>query len=100
MRSLVWIAAVGLLAGAPAQAAREAKVLEPSSAWTLDYGDERCSLIRTFGTGDDSLKLQIDTYGSPTDFRILLAGRPVPPASGPTRELASAFLSSRWSANG
>ena len=82
---------MGLFASAPVQAATEAKVLEPSSAWTLDYGDERCSLIRTFGTGDDLLKLQIDTYGSPTDFRVLLAGRPLPRASGPTSEIRFGF---------
>ena len=82
---------MGLLASAPVLAAREEKVLEPSSAWTLDYGDEWCSLIRTFGTGDDALTLQIDSYGSPTDFRILLAGKPVPRVSGPTGKIRFGF---------
>ena len=91
MRSLSWIGPLGLLASAPVHAATEAKVLGPSSPWTLDYGDERCSLIRTFGTGDDLLKLQIDSYGSRADFRVLLAGRPVPRASGPAREIRFAF---------
>lgn len=92
MRSLAWITAVSLFGSAPALAEDEPKVLEPNGAWTLDYGDERCSLIRTFGTGRDALKLQIDSYGSSTGFRMVLAGRTMPRALAAAGEIRYGFL--------
>jgi hypothetical protein len=58
----------------PAWSADEARVLAPSSAWTLDFADERCSLIREFGEGDEKTRLQIDSYGTKFGYRVLISG--------------------------
>jgi hypothetical protein len=63
-----------------------ARALEPASQWILDYGDERCSLMRDFGSGNDSLRMQLDSYGRWNSFRMLLVGKAVPSSSRPTGE--------------
>ena len=37
--------------------------LDATSDWTVDYGEERCSLSRDFGELDQGLGLRIDSYG-------------------------------------
>jgi hypothetical protein len=44
-------------------AADAPRILAPVSDWTLDFADERCSLIREFADGDDRIRLQIDSFG-------------------------------------
>ncbi|HEU4651917.1 MAG TPA: hypothetical protein VFS49_10935 [Croceibacterium sp.] len=86
-----WLAMGGVLASAPGHAERAPTVLEPTSKWTLDYADERCSLIRNFGSGDDALRLQIDSYGALAGFRVTLAGGPVPRSRAPFGDVRVAF---------
>ena len=50
------------------------RVLVPASDWTLDFADERCSLIRQFADGDDRIRLQIDSYGPSAGYRVMLSG--------------------------
>lgn len=57
-------------------------VLEKSSDWVLDYAEERCSLIRTFGDGSNAVRLQIDSYGNPDSLRLMVAGTALPRLSG------------------
>jgi hypothetical protein len=67
------------------------QVLEPTSNWTLHYDPEQCALMRDFGPEDNRLRLQIESYGSPTDFRFLLAGKPVPPSRDATGQVRYSF---------
>jgi hypothetical protein len=53
-------------------------VLQPTSDWTLDYGEEKCSLLRDFGPLDEGLGLRIDSYGSLTNFQVSVIGDKVP----------------------
>lgn len=62
-------------------------VLAPAGAWTLDYAPERCSLVRRFGDDKKSLILQIDSYGSLEQFRVLVSGDYVPSSSKPSGEI-------------
>jgi hypothetical protein len=50
------------------------RVLAPTSDWTLDFADERCSLIREFADGADRIRLQIDAYGPTLGYRVMLSG--------------------------
>jgi len=65
-----------LASSLPAPALAAAEPLAPSSAWTVDYGDEKCSLLRDFGRLDeDGVGLRIDSYGSLSQFRVNLVGK-------------------------
>lgn len=57
-------------------AATEPMRLEPSGKWVIDYADNSCILSRTFGTGTNLTKLQIES-GSPGSFNMLILGVPV-----------------------
>lgn len=51
--------------------------LKPTSAWHVDYADERCRLARQFGEGEDLVYAFFDRY-SPTEyFRLSLIGQPM-----------------------
>lgn len=69
---------VTLLASHVPAHAQKALVLEPSAPWAIDYAEERCSLIRSFGADKQRLTLRIDAYASTNSFRFLLVGNPVP----------------------
>lgn len=71
-------AVAALLGVATSATARDTTPLEPSSKWVLDYADERCTLARSFGTGDDSITLRIDSYGSWNNFNTVLTGPLLP----------------------
>jgi hypothetical protein len=71
------LAAISISVVASDAAARE-RVLEPTSDWTLDYGDEKCSLLRDFGPLDDGLGLRIESYGSLSTFQVSVVGDLVP----------------------
>jgi hypothetical protein len=83
---------LGLALSVPALAGDPpVQVLEPASSWTLNYDPEQCALMRDFGPEDNRLRLQIESYGSMTDFRLLLAGKPVPRSHGPQGLVRYAF---------
>jgi hypothetical protein len=58
--------------------------LDPSSKWDIDYGLERCSLMREFGSDEATLHLQIDSFGGWNNFRVTLTGSAIPRLAGPT----------------
>jgi hypothetical protein len=72
---------------AAAQAASERLVLAPASAWVLDYAEERCSLIRTFGNGEDAVRFQIDSFGRHEIFRVQVVGKPITTGRAPMGEV-------------
>ena len=60
--------------GGPGVQAAEPIVLAPSSKWVLDYADNSCRLLRTFGT-DDRQALLFLTQGAPgVSFGLTAAG--------------------------
>jgi len=65
----------------------EPLVLNPSTDWVLDFAEERCSLVRGFGEGDDAVRFQIDSFGQNYNYRVLVAGKPISIGNGPTGEL-------------
>lgn len=72
-RNLLWIASLlAVIAHGPTASAKdEPIVLKPSSPWQLDSSPERCALIRTFGTGDDKVEINLGKR-VPTDSPSLL----------------------------
>lgn len=84
-------AALSLLAVAADAAEPPVQVLEPSSNWTLHLDPEQCALLRDFGPADNRLRLQIESYGSATEFRILLSGKPLPRSRAATGQVRYGF---------
>lgn len=74
----MWTPAFGLAlawSGVAANAADpQPSVIEPSSSWTLEGSEERCGLLRDFGSGDRQVQLQIDSCGSYDSLRVTLVG--------------------------
>jgi len=64
-------------------AAAEPIRLQPSSQWVIDYADNSCRLIRTFGAGKDETKLVIESAG-PGAMSMLITGAPVRVSIGDT----------------
>jgi Gram-negative bacterial TonB protein C-terminal len=74
------LAAIAVVAAAGpsfAQAAKEPLSLKPSSAWHVDYADDRCRLARQFGEGEEQVFAFFDRYGPTEYFRLTVAGKPV-----------------------
>ncbi|WEK46617.1 MAG: hypothetical protein P0Y56_16670 [Candidatus Andeanibacterium colombiense] len=69
---------LALLVGRATAASPEDAALEPTTQWRIDYGEERCSLLRQFGEVKDGVLLEIASFGSRTNFRFTLIGKPVP----------------------
>ena len=87
-RFLVAVASCAVFAS-PAAAAPI--VVEPTSAWGLDYAEERCSLARSFGQGEDAVQLFIHSYGPFSGYQFLLAGPLVPKTREPAGQVRVRF---------
>ena len=61
---------------APAPTLTEA--LQPSSAWRIDYAENECRLIRTFGADNSLVTLRIARGGTSDAFDSVIAGPGVP----------------------
>jgi hypothetical protein len=76
-----FVASLTLIAlGMPAPAAAAAPaplILKPTSAWQVDYADERCRLARQFGEGKQTVLLFMDRFGPSEYFRLTIAGQVV-----------------------
>lgn len=72
----VWVVATSAMAAG--NAAPSVKQLEPTTAWRVDYGDERCSLAQQYGSGSDGALLEIDSYGSRNQLFVTLVGNAAP----------------------
>jgi hypothetical protein len=57
-------------------AAAEPVRLQPSSAWVLDYGEDSCRLIRTFGEGKEKTTLVFES-DAPNHMDMLATGKPL-----------------------
>lgn len=78
---LACAATASALVSVPAQAERV--VLQPSSEWELRAYDDKCRMIRTFGSGEDELTLWIDKGGPGPGVNLTLIGRAVRSPYGP-----------------
>ena len=79
MRSITFLACSALLATTASPAsAREVEKMEPTSPWVLDYGQEYCSLVRTFGSADAPHVLRIDSFGNQPFYDLTVVGAQVP----------------------
>ena len=65
---------------------QDVRVLPPSTVWVLDFADERCSLIREFADGEDTVRLQVDAYGPGPGYVVTISGDLVP--GSPTARIA------------
>lgn len=66
---------VALTMSSPTAAAPQPLALKPTSAWHVDYADERCRLARQFGEGEQTVLLFMDRFGPGEYFRLTLAGK-------------------------
>jgi len=80
------IALAAWIAAAPASA--EPLRLAPSSNWNIDYGADKCSLIRTFGTGEDEVILHIDQSDTGPFYNLALFGKPAGRTVGDVMRIA------------
>jgi TonB family protein len=73
--------AAACLFAQPAHAAELA--LAPSSDWALREYDDKCRVIRMFGTGEDAVTLWLDQGSLTPSFNVTLLGRPLRNPYGP-----------------
>ena len=50
--------------------------LQPSSPWVVDYAENSCRLVRTFGEGKDKTKFALESE-SPGEVDMLVMGKPL-----------------------
>lgn len=72
------LAIVASVVSAPAIAQPLALPLQPIGPWKLDYAQEECRLVRTFGSGEDQLVLRIARGGAIGSVDMVLAGKGLP----------------------
>lgn len=84
---------MAMVIGAAAAAAEASppKQLNPTTAWRLDYGDERCSLAQQYGSEGDAVLFEIDSFGAKEEFWVTLSGKAIPFATGPMKTVAVRF---------
>ena len=86
------IAAIALLAAAtPAQAASDAAPLQPSSQWIVDYADNSCRLIRSFGEGPQTMRLELRLFEPGEHAWVVLSGKPLGTLPGGQTQVAYRF---------
>jgi len=78
------LAAVAPLLTAAVQPVR----LQPSSPWDLDYAEDSCRLLRSFGEGPDKTLLLIES-DAPDQMDMVVVGKPL---SGYADEVPAKFL--------
>jgi hypothetical protein len=91
MRSVLVAGIAALSVGSISAMARDARILEPSSKWVLDYAPERCTLARSFGSDDESMTFQIISYGDWNNFHTMISGPLVPRPVRPGGKVRIAF---------
>ena len=77
MKAIATVSIIAAASPAAAQSSKDPLVLKPSSAWHVDYADDRCRLARQFGEGDEQVYAFFDRYGPSEYFRLTVAGKPV-----------------------
>ncbi len=57
--------------------AAEPVVLAPTSKWIVDYAEQKCRLLRTFGSDKQESLLSLEQSAPGDDFTMTLAGAPL-----------------------
>lgn len=83
---LAFAAASTALAATPARA--EQLVLKPSTTWNLDYAEDKCRLIRKFGSGETEVELHIEQSGIGPFYNLALIGKPARKSVSDVMQLA------------
>ena len=73
-RVLLGCAIASLLAAPAAQAQDDTAVFKPAGAWTADFGDEYCRLIRTFSDGRNEVSLALERTQPGSPMRLIMVG--------------------------
>ena len=76
-RILTPLACLAVLAAAPARA--EPVVIQPSSPWNVDFGDDKCRLARFFGEGEYRHLLSFEMYWPDVGAGMMVAGPAMKP---------------------
>jgi len=76
-RLTLCIAAAAAAVSQASFAAEPVVVLEPSSAWHLDYAEQSCRLGRTFGDAENISAAFFTQHGPSGSFEMTLAGEPL-----------------------
>jgi hypothetical protein len=74
MRVLIF-AVLGSWAALASAAGKPATMLEPMIQWLVDYADDNCRLIRTFGTDKNAVKLVFEQAAPRSPITVMLVGR-------------------------
>jgi TonB family protein len=74
------------LAATPAHA--DPIVLEPTTPWNLDYAQDKCRLIRTFGSGDSEVVLHMEQSGEGPYYNLALFGALAQKSAGDVMQIA------------
>lgn len=53
-------------------------VLAPATPWKVDYAEDECRLLRTFGTGNDAVTMRLARGSGLQSFDMVVAGTNVP----------------------
>lgn len=70
---------LALLLSAPATHAQDAPVvLQPTTQWRVNYAENECQLLRTFGSGDQMVALRFARSASSRTFDFVLAAPAMP----------------------
>ncbi|WAT16769.1 hypothetical protein OZN62_07390 [Aurantiacibacter sp. MUD11] len=85
--------ALALLAIAmtPVLAAAQARVLEPSSDWSLRQDDEYCRISRSFGEGRREVTMYFYSYGPTGSYQVILVGNSLPRNQNKARDAMLAW---------
>ncbi|KUO55470.1 MAG: hypothetical protein APF82_02645 [Sphingomonadales bacterium BRH_c42] len=70
------LAALGCMFASPVRAADDPApvVLEPSSQWVVDFAEDKCRLLRTFGEEGNRHLLSFEQHGPSAWFGFIVAG--------------------------
>ena len=68
------VASFGITAPALADDRNSPVVLEPSTYWSVDFGEEKCRLARAFGEGDNRHLLYLEQGGPSASFGFVVVG--------------------------
>lgn len=54
------------------------RLFQPSSPWQVDFGNDRCRVVRTFTGGDQSVLIMMSRTVPPDRFTLTIAGLEIP----------------------
>ncbi len=74
---LAAFACMAAFASASSAAARDPLLLQPTSQWRLHRDEDKCRLVRTFGTGEQQVVLMLHQSGPQPAFNVSLVGKPM-----------------------